>query len=76
MTLLCVFFLRTVVVETVLLKFHGTYGDSISANVEANLVRVNFNVEGKDTSKLQSSFGTLKKEEVDVQQLLVDSRNR
>ncbi|XP_046887429.1 gasdermin Eb [Hypomesus transpacificus] len=65
-----------VVVETVLLKFHGTYGDSISANVEANLVRVNFNVEGKDTSKLQSSFGTLKKEEVDVQQLLVDSRNR
>ena len=70
------FLVCTVVVETDFLKFHGTYGDSKAANVEANLVRVNFNVEGKDTSKLQSSFGSLKKEEVDVQKLLVDSRNR
>ncbi|XP_067093692.1 gasdermin Eb isoform X2 [Osmerus mordax] len=65
-----------VVIETDFLKFDGTYGDSIAANVEAKLVHVNFNVEGKDTSKLQSSFGTLKKEEVDVQKLLVDSKNR
>lgn len=40
------------------------------------MVKVNLNVEGKDTSKLQSSFGRLKKEEVDVQKLLRDSKDK
>jgi hypothetical protein len=66
----------TVVVKTDFLKYQGTFGDNKSGNIESNLVAVNLKVEGKDTSKLQSSFGSLKKEEVDVQKLLRDSKDK
>lgn len=68
--------IKPVVVETDLLKYDGTHGENISGNVEANLVYGNLNMEGKDFSKLQSSFGSLRKEEVDVQQLLRDSKEK
>ncbi|XP_071252071.1 gasdermin-E-like [Salvelinus alpinus] len=68
--------LTPVVVKTDFLKYQGTFGDNKSGNLESNLVAVNLKVEGKDTSKLQSSFGSLKKEEVDVQKLLRDSKDK
>ncbi|XP_064815544.1 gasdermin-E-like [Oncorhynchus masou masou] len=68
--------LTPVVVKTDFLKYQGTFGDNKSGNFESNLVAVNLKVEGKDTSKLQSSFGSLKKEEVDVQKLLRDSKDK
>ncbi|XP_052368042.1 gasdermin-E-like [Oncorhynchus keta] len=68
--------LTPVVVKTDFLKYQGTFGDNKSGNIESNLVAVNLKVEGKDTSKLQSSFGSLKKEEVDVQKLLRDSKDK
>ncbi|XP_031676400.1 gasdermin-E [Oncorhynchus kisutch] len=68
--------LTPVVVKTDFLKYQGTFGDNKSGNFETNLVAVNLKVEGKDTSKLQSSFGSLKKEEVDVQKLLRDSKDK
>lgn len=58
------------------IKYNGTYGDNLQAKVEATFIQNNVNVEGKDKSKLQSSFGSLKKEEVDVQKLLNASRER
>ncbi|XP_076593385.1 gasdermin Eb [Chaetodon auriga] len=64
------------VIETDFLKYNGTYGDNIQGNVGANFVHSNVNLQGKDSSKLQSSFGSLKKEEVDVQKLLRDSKDR
>ncbi|XP_038832458.1 gasdermin-E-like [Salvelinus namaycush] len=68
--------LTPVVVKTDFLKYQGTFGDNKSGNFESNVVAVNLKVEGKDTSKLQSSFGSLKKEEVDVQKLLRDSKDK
>lgn len=58
------------------IKYNGIYGGNLQANVEATFIQNNVNVEGKDKSKLQSSFGSLKKEELDVQKLLTASRER
>lgn len=62
--------------ESDFIKFNGTYGDSIKGSLNAEFVHTNVNLEGKDTSKLQSSFGSLKKEEVNVKKLLKDSKGR
>uniref|UniRef100_A0A8C9XQA8 Gasdermin Eb n=1 Tax=Sander lucioperca TaxID=283035 RepID=A0A8C9XQA8_SANLU len=64
------------VIETDFIKYNGTFGDNIQGTVDANFVHTNVSLEGKDSSKLQSSFGSLKKEEVDVQKLLRDSKGR
>ncbi|KAG7276019.1 hypothetical protein CRUP_004416 [Coryphaenoides rupestris] len=50
----------------------------MQGNLEANLLpeHANLNMEGKDASKLQSSFGSLKKEELHLQKLLQDSKDR
>lgn len=62
--------------ETEFIKYSGTFGDNIQGSVDASLVRASLNMGGKDSSKLQSSFGSLKKEEVDVQKLLRDVKDR
>ncbi|XP_044063397.1 gasdermin Eb [Siniperca chuatsi] len=67
--------IKPVVTETDFIKYNGTYGDNIQGTLDANLV-LTVSLEGKDSSKLQSSFGSLKKEEVDVQKLLRDSKDR
>lgn len=68
--------IKPVIVETDFIKYNGTYGDHIQGSVNASFVRSNVTLEGKDSSKLQSSFGSLKKEEVDVQKLLRDCKDR
>uniref|UniRef100_A0A3Q1G229 Gasdermin E n=1 Tax=Acanthochromis polyacanthus TaxID=80966 RepID=A0A3Q1G229_9TELE len=67
--------IKPVVVVTDFIKYTGTFGGNIEGGLEASLVRTNASVGGKDSSKLQSSFGSLKKEEVDVQKLLRDSKD-
>lgn len=62
--------------ETDFIKYNGTYGGNIKGNIETNFAQGNVSLEGKDSSKLQSFFGTLKKQEVDVQKLLRDSKDR
>nr|XP_020468482.1 non-syndromic hearing impairment protein 5 [Monopterus albus]XP_020468483.1 non-syndromic hearing impairment protein 5 [Monopterus albus] len=68
--------IKPVVAKTDFITYKGTYGDNIQGNIDASFVHSNVNLEAKDSSKLQSSFGSLKKEEVDVQRLLQDSKNR
>ncbi|KAL6109119.1 gsdme [Pungitius sinensis] len=64
------------VMETDFIKYKGTFGDNIQATVDANFVSANVSLEGKESSKLQSSFGSLKKEELEVQKLLRDCKER
>lgn len=64
------------ITELDFITYNGTYGDNLKGTFEMNFVQNNVNVESKDTSKLQSSFGSLKKEELDVQKLLTDSKDR
>lgn len=66
----------TVLIETDFLKYDGTMENSETGTAEAKLGPGNVNVEGKGSSKLSTSFGNLKKQEVDVQELLRDSKNR
>lgn len=68
--------IKPVVTETDFIKYNGTFGDNIQGNIEAKFSSSNVSLEGKDSSKLQSSFGSLKKEEVDVQNLLQVSKDR
>ncbi|KAM4735024.1 gasdermin Eb [Anableps anableps] len=65
-----------VVSETDFIKYSGTFGDNIQGNIGASVAKATLNLESKDSSKLQSSFGSLKKEVVDVQKLLRDSKDR
>ncbi|XP_068426168.1 gasdermin Eb [Clinocottus analis] len=68
--------IKPVVIETDFIKYNGTFGDHIQGTIDANFPYTNVSIEGKDSSKLQSSFGSLKKEEVDVQTLLRESKDR
>lgn len=62
--------------ETDFLTYNGTFGDKLSGKLDAEAGSVNVALEGLGTSKLQSSFGKLKKQELDVMKLLKDSKDR
>ncbi|KAJ8354462.1 hypothetical protein SKAU_G00220290 [Synaphobranchus kaupii] len=68
--------INPVVVETDFLKYAGTFRDTVSAKVDEGIAQSGLSLEGKGSSKLQSSFGNLRKQEVDVQKLLHDSKDR
>ncbi|KAJ3598080.1 hypothetical protein NHX12_001594 [Muraenolepis orangiensis] len=70
--------IKPVVTETDFIKYNGTFRDNVQGNMEANVHPefASLNVKGKDACKLQSSFGSLKKEDLDVQKLLRDSKDR
>lgn len=74
------FTVHTGVTESDFITYNGIYGDNIQGSVEISAnsasANANLNLEGKESSKLQSSFGSLKKEEVDVNKLLCDSKTR
>uniref|UniRef100_UPI003AACF34D gasdermin-E-like n=1 Tax=Centroberyx gerrardi TaxID=166262 RepID=UPI003AACF34D len=68
--------LSPAVSETDFLTYQGTFGDMLSGKLGAKAGVVSINLEGRGSSKLQSSFGKLKKQEVNVKMLLRDSNDR
>lgn len=68
--------LSTGVRETDFIKYNGTFGGNMQGNIETNFAQGNVSLGSKDSSKLKSVFGSLKKQEVDVQKLLRDSKDR
>ncbi|KAK2830184.1 hypothetical protein Q5P01_018115 [Channa striata] len=64
------------VCETEFLTYEGTYGDKLSGKLDTQARSFKVKVVGQGTSKLQSCFGRLKKEELDVKTLLRDSTHR
>ncbi|XP_033983591.1 gasdermin Eb [Trematomus bernacchii] len=68
------------VTESDFITYNGIYGDNVQGSIEISAnsaqANANLNLEGKESSKLQSSFGSLKKQEVDVKKLLCDSKTR
>lgn len=68
--------INPVVLETDFLKYAGKFGDSVSGKVDGGVGSASLSVEGKGSFKLQSSFGSLKKQEVKVEKLLHDSKDR
>uniref|UniRef100_A0A7N6B2B3 Gasdermin pore forming domain-containing protein n=1 Tax=Anabas testudineus TaxID=64144 RepID=A0A7N6B2B3_ANATE len=62
--------------ETDFLTYEGTFGDKLSGKLNTEAGTVSVTLEERGTSKLQSCFGKLKKEELDVKKLLRDSSDR
>lgn len=62
--------------ETDFLTYNGTFGDKLSGKLDTEAGSVSVILEGQGSSKLQSSFGKLKKQEVNVTKLLKDSEDR
>ncbi|XP_062302063.1 gasdermin-E [Osmerus eperlanus] len=65
-----------VVSESEFLTYEGKFGDTLSSKLDAKAGNLSVNLEGRGTTKLQSSFGKLRKQEVDVMKLLQDSNER
>lgn len=73
---LCFIYLFSDVSEKEFLTYKGTFGDTLSGELESEVGAVSVTLKGRGTSKLQSCFGKLKKEELDVKKLLNDSNDR
>lgn len=69
-------FLSPVVVESDFVKYEGKSENHVSGSIETALGRVTLNAGGKGLVESQSSFGTLRKQEADLQQLLRDAAER
>ncbi|XP_004447610.2 gasdermin-E [Dasypus novemcinctus] len=69
-------YLSPVVVESDFVKYEGKFENHVSGAIETALGKVKLNVGGKGFLESQSSFGTLRKQEVDLQQLIRDSVER
>ncbi|XP_010374230.1 gasdermin-E isoform X1 [Rhinopithecus roxellana] len=65
-----------VVVESDFVKYEGKFANHVSGTLETALGKVKLNVGGSSRMESQSSFGTLRKQEVDLQQLIRDSAER
>ncbi|XP_053744174.1 gasdermin-E-like isoform X2 [Synchiropus splendidus] len=68
--------IEPVVLESDFTTYVQTCGDHVKGGVDAAFVRGHLNLEGKESFKLQSSFGSLKKQEVDVRRLFRASKGR
>ncbi|XP_068944806.1 gasdermin-E [Petaurus breviceps papuanus] len=69
-------FLSPVVVESDFVKYEGKFEDVVKGTVETALGRITLNVGGSGLVESQSSFGTLRKQEVDLQQLIREAVDR
>uniref|UniRef100_H0WMQ1 Gasdermin E n=2 Tax=Otolemur garnettii TaxID=30611 RepID=H0WMQ1_OTOGA len=69
-------FLSPVVVESDFVKYEGKFENQVSGAIETALGRVKLNIGARGLRESQSSFGTLRKQEVDLQQLIGDSAER
>lgn len=58
------------------MTYQGTFGDNLSGKLDTEAGTVSIILKGQGSSKLQSCFGKLKKEELDVTKLLQDSKDR
>ncbi|XP_075968986.1 gasdermin-E-like isoform X2 [Anarhichas minor] len=64
------------VTETEFVTYRGTFRGNLSGTLETEAGSASITLEGRGSSKLQSCFGNLKKEELDVKKLLRDSSSR
>ncbi|XP_044148625.1 gasdermin-E [Bufo gargarizans] len=67
---------KPVVVESEFVKYEEKCDDVIQGTVDADFVAVQGNIGGTEKIESQSSFGTLRKQEVDMQHLMKDVQDR
>lgn len=69
-------FLSQVIVQSDFVKYEGKFEDCIRGSIETSLGRINLGTGGSDVVESLSSFGNLKKQEVDLHKLLKDVKGR
>ncbi|XP_007466126.1 PREDICTED: non-syndromic hearing impairment protein 5 [Lipotes vexillifer] len=69
-------FLSPVVVESDFVNYEGKFENHVSGTLETAMGKVKLNLGGKGLVESQSSFGTLRKQEVDLQQLIGVAQER
>ncbi|KAM4028964.1 gasdermin-E isoform 2-T2 [Anomaloglossus baeobatrachus] len=67
---------KPVVVESEFVKYEGKSDDVIQGNIDADFVAIHGNVAATEKVESQSSFGTLRKQELDMQHLMKDVQDR
>ncbi|XP_007944697.1 gasdermin-E [Orycteropus afer afer] len=68
--------LSPVVVDSDFVKYEGKFENNVTGTIETAIGKIKLNVAGKGLTESQSSFGTLRKQEVDLQRLMRDSAER
>ncbi|KAL1768228.1 non-syndromic hearing impairment protein 5 isoform X1 [Sigmodon hispidus] len=68
--------LSPVFVESDFVKYESKFENHVSGSIGTVLGKVKLNIGGKGLVEGQSSFGTLRKQEVDLQQLIQDATGR
>ncbi|XP_045144738.1 gasdermin-E isoform X2 [Echinops telfairi] len=69
-------FVSPVVMESDFVNYEGNFKNHVTGTIETALGKVKLNVGGTGLVESQSSFGALRKQEVDLQQLIRDAAER
>lgn len=70
----CISFL--VIVESDFAKYMGKFEDIVQGSIETSFGKISLGAGGKGYVENQSSFGNLRKQEIDLQQLMKDVKDR
>ncbi|NXG41079.1 GSDME protein, partial [Psilopogon haemacephalus] len=68
--------IKPVIVESDFAKYMGKFEDFVQGSIETSFGKISLAAGGKGYVENQSSFGNLRKQEVDLQQLMKDVKDR
>ncbi|XP_061226296.1 gasdermin-E [Neopsephotus bourkii] len=68
--------IKPVIVESDFAKYMGKFEDSVQGSIETSFGKISLEAGGKGYVENQSSFGNLRKQEIDLQQLMKDVKDR
>ncbi|XP_051630899.1 gasdermin-E isoform X2 [Manacus candei] len=68
--------IKPVVVESDFAKYMGKFEDFLQGSIEASFAKISLGAGRKGYVENQSSFGNLRKQEIDLQQLMKDVKDR
>ncbi|XP_069716378.1 gasdermin-E isoform X2 [Phaenicophaeus curvirostris] len=68
--------IKPVIVESDFAKYMGKFEDFIQGSIAASFAKISLGAGGKGYVENQSSFGNLRKQEIDLQQLMKDVKDR
>lgn len=68
--------IKPVIVESDFAKYMGKFEDFVQGSIETSFVKISLGAGGKGYVENQSSFGNLRKQEIDLQQLMKDVKDR
>ncbi|XP_030909399.2 gasdermin-E isoform X2 [Melopsittacus undulatus] len=68
--------IKPVIVESDFAKYMGKFEDSVQGSIETSFGKISLGARGKGYVENWSSFGNLRKQEIDLQQLMKDVKDR